>query len=122
MRRWNWIDKVPKVRVRRGLQETIAALIHAMALPWMRDAAPVAVSTGLRESELFGLTPAHIDLAQRNAWITQDAAKSGRTRSVPLNDDTYAVIERRLRQGERHVFSREGSHPRLHRATRSSCF
>jgi integrase len=113
---WEWIDRVPrlpaypepKVRVRWEPQETISALIRAMTVQWMRDAALVAVSTGLRESELFGLTPANIDLAQRNAWIAHDRAKSGRARSVPLNDDAYAVIERRLREGKRYVFTREG--------------
>jgi integrase len=53
----------PKVWVRWEPQETIAALVQAMSLSWMRDAALVAVSTGLRESELFGLKPEHIDLA-----------------------------------------------------------
>jgi integrase len=79
----------------------------------MRDAALVAVSTGLRESELFGLTPAHIDLAQRNAWVANDKAKSGRARSVPLNDDACDVIERRLRQTKRYVFTREGNDKRI---------
>jgi integrase len=114
---WGWLDvaprlpiyREPKVRVRWEPQQTIAALIRAMSLTWMRDAALVAVSTGLRESELFGLTPAHVDLENRNAWITQDRAKSGRARSVPLNDDACAVIERRLRQGKRFVFTRDGS-------------
>jgi integrase len=118
---WEWIDRAPKlpkyhepkVRVRWEPQEVIAALIRAMNLSWMRDAALVAVSTGLRESELFGLTPAHIDLAQCNAWVTSDEAKSGRARPVPLNDDACEVIERRLRQGKRYVFTREGSDVRI---------
>ena len=118
---WGWLDRVPKlpkyhepkVRVRWEPPETIAALIQAMSLPWMRDAALVAVSTGLRESELFGLTTAHVDLAQRNAWVGHDEAKSGRARSVPLNDDAYAVIERRLRLGKRYVFTRDDSDRRI---------
>jgi integrase len=130
---WNWIYKVPKlpkyqepkVRVRWEPPEVIAALIQAMSLSWMRDAALVAVSTGLRESELFGLMSAHIDLAQRNAWIAHDAAKSGRARSVPLNDDACAVIERRLRQGKRYVFAREGSNRLVtqhdHRVFKRAC-
>ena len=118
---WDWLDRVPrlpkyhepKVRVRWEPPATIATLIQAMTLPWMRDAALVAVSTGLRESELFGLTPAHIDLAQRNAWVGHDQAKSGRARSVPLNDDAYAVIERRLRLGKRYIFTRGKSDKRI---------
>ena len=125
---WGWLDRVPKlpkyhepkVRVRWEPPETIAALIQAMSLPWMRDAALVAVSTGLRESELFGLTAAHVDLAQRNAWVGHDEAKSGRARAVPLNDDAYAVIERRLRLGKRYVFTRERSDARIKQHDRNA--
>jgi integrase len=120
---WEWLDRVPrlpkyaepKVRVRWEPQNVIAALIQAMSLSWMRDAALVAVSTGLRESELFGLTAAHVDLAQRNAWVGHDQAKSGHARSVPLNDDACAVIERRLWMGKRYVFTRNhGAGGRIH--------
>ena len=76
-----------------------------MRLSWMQDAAVVAVSTGLRESELFSLSPPQIDLAQRNAWITHEGAKSGYARAVPLNEDACAVLERRFtplrKQGKR---------------------
>ncbi|MBU9171552.1 hypothetical protein FBX98_102538 [Burkholderia sp. SJZ115] len=75
---WEWIDRVPKlpryfepdVRVRWEPPEVIAALINALRLRWMRDATIVAVATGMRQSELFGLTPSQVDLAQCNAWIT----------------------------------------------------
>lgn len=101
---WDWIDKVPKlpryhepdVRVRWEPPEVITPLIKALRLPWMRDAAVVAVSTGLRESELFSLSPPQVDLAQKNAWITHEGAKSGYARAVPLNEDACAVLERRL--------------------------
>jgi hypothetical protein len=32
---------------------------------------------------------------------------------VPLNDDAYAVIERRLLQGKPYVFTREGNSGRI---------
>lgn len=113
---WEWLDKAPKlpvyfepdVRVRWEPPEVIAKLIQAMSMPWMRDAALVAVSTGLRESEQFTLPPSRIDLPQRNAWVNHEAAKSGRARSVPLNDDAYGVLERRLRTATRWAFTRDG--------------
>ena len=119
---WEWIDRVPKlpryyepdVRVRWEPPETIAALINALWLPWMRDAAIVAVATGMRQSELFGLTPSQVDLAQCNAWITHEGAKSKRARSVPLNDDAVSVLARRLESSERLVFTRgEGLDARI---------
>ncbi|RQS04530.1 site-specific integrase [Burkholderia sp. Bp9002] len=119
---WEWIDRVPKlpryfepdVRVRWEPPEVIAALINALRLPWMRDAAIVAVATGMRQSELFGLTPSQVDLAQCNAWITHEGAKSKRARPVPLNDDAVGVLTRRLESAERLVFTRgEGLDARI---------
>lgn len=118
---WGWINSAPalptyrepKVRVRWESPDVIYALITSMSMQWMRDAALVAVSTGLRESELFSLTPSQIDLNQRHAWITHNVAKSGRARSVPLNDDAYAVIKRRLRSAGQWVFTRDSGEGRL---------
>nr|WP_249279166.1 site-specific integrase [Bordetella genomosp. 5] len=101
---WDWIDKVPKlhsfdepdVRVRWEPPEVIMGLIKAMRLEWMRDAAIVAAATGMRESELFSLLPSQVDLPQRNAWVTHEGAKSGYARAVPLNDDAFEVIARRI--------------------------
>lgn len=119
---WEWIDRVPKmpryyepdVRVRWEPPQVIAALIKALRLEWMRDAAIVAVATGMRESELFGLAPAQIDLAQCNAWITHEGAKSKRARAVPLNADAVGVLERRVATARHLVFTRgEGLSARI---------
>jgi integrase len=112
---WEWIDRVPKlphyhepdVRVRWEPPEVITVLIQALRLEWMRDAAILAVATGMRESELFGLTPSQVDLAQHNAWVTHEAAKSKRARPVPLNEDAMGVIGRRLRTATRFMITRE---------------
>lgn len=111
---WGWIDRVPKlqrfeepdVRVRWEPPAVIMAMINALRLPWMRDAAIVAVATGMRESELFGLRVSQLDLAQCNAWITHEGAKSKRARSVPLNEDAMSVLERRARTATDLVFTR----------------
>jgi integrase len=113
---WGWLETVPKmahfhepdVRVRWETPEVITGLVKALHLPWMQDAAIVAVSTGMREGELFTLTPSQIDLRRRNAWVTHEGAKSKKARSVPLNDDAVMVLERRLKEGagKRLVFTR----------------
>jgi integrase len=72
----------------------------------MRDAAIVAVVTGMRHSELFGLTPSQVDLAQSNAWVTHEGAKSKRARAVPLNEDAIDVLIRRMRMVRSLVFTR----------------
>lgn len=112
---WEWIDRVPKlarfeepdVRIRWETPEVIATMINALRLPWMRDAAIVAVATGMRESELFGLRISQIDLVRRNAWITHAEAKSKRARSVPLNQDAIGILERRIRTATDLVFTRD---------------
>jgi integrase len=120
---WGWLDAPPKlpkykeakVRIRWEPPEVITELIRCMSLSWMRDATLVAVSTGLRESELFGLTSAHIDLNQCNAWVEHGKAKSGHARPVPLNDDVCEVLDRRLRMGKRYVFTRGGNNKLISR-------
>src|SRR5690606_27406238 len=109
------LDKPPKlpqsaepgVRIRWEPPQVLAAVIQGITLPWLRDAAVVAVATGMRESELFGLTPSSVNLAGRSAWVSHDEAKSARARAVPLNDDAMAVIQRRLATASRYVFTRD---------------
>jgi integrase len=112
---WEWIDKMPKlplyaepaVRVRWEPESVIAQLIKAMSTQWMRDAALVAVMTGMRESEQFGLRPKQVDLVLRTTHVTSEDAKSGYARSVPLNSDACEVLKRRLQLGHRWVFTRD---------------
>lgn len=122
---WGWIDRVPKlqrfeepdVRVRWEPPAVIVKMIDALRLPWMRDAAIVAVATGMRESELFGLRLSQLDLAQCNAWITHEGAKSKRARSVPLNVDAMSILKQRAAAATDLVFTRgytrDGGAPKL---------
>lgn len=111
---WGWMHKVPKLskfeepdkRVRWEPQPVIAKLIEAMTLEWLRDASLVALMTGMREDELMSLKPIHVDLAQRSLHVIAEEAKSGYARAVPLNDDAFAVIERRLKSAKEFVFER----------------
>lgn len=111
----DWLIKVPKLakldepelRVRWEPQGIIAALIRETSLVWMQDVSLFAVSTGMRENEILSLTPARVDMKQRNAWVEADGAKSGYARSVPLNDDAMGVLERRLRTAKQLVFTRD---------------
>ncbi len=111
----DWLIKAPKlakleepaVRIRWEPQETIAKLISAMTLDWMRDVSLFAVATGMRETEILTLTRDRIDMKRSNAWVTADGAKSGYARSVPLNDDAMGVLERRLVTAKNLVFTRD---------------
>ncbi|MBM5643591.1 tyrosine-type recombinase/integrase [Burkholderia pseudomallei] len=98
-----WIDHVPKLtkyyepkrRVRWEPSEIIVRFLQELRLAWMRDAAIVAVATGMREAELFGLTVAQVNLAQHSAHVLD--TKSGRPRAVPLNDDALEVLRWRVK-------------------------
>lgn len=96
----------PKLRVRWEPKPVVNALISALRLPWMRDVAIVAVSTGMREDELLSLLPSDVDIDRATAWVRAENAKSGRARSVPLNDDALAVLKRRLEAAVTYVFER----------------
>ncbi|EPX97256.1 MULTISPECIES: tyrosine-type recombinase/integrase [Ralstonia] len=118
-----WIDHVPKLtkyhepkrRVRWEPSEIIVRFLQELRLAWMRDAAIVAVATGMREAELFGLTVAQVSLAQHSAHVLD--TKSGRPRAVPLNDDALEVLRWRIKgkSANELVFTRgDGLTARIH--------
>ncbi len=99
--RWGWLDTNPVTAFsKRTLKEArprtrfltrgeYDALL-AQAADHVRPAVVLAVETGLRKEELFGLTLAAIDLARRE--IVLDRTKSGAPRRVPLSDAAITTI------------------------------
>ncbi len=111
---WEWVNKPPKlarfeepdVRVRWEPRETIAALIDALSMDWMREVVLFAVATGMRANEILSLTWPQVDRAKRSAWVGHAGAKSKRARAVPLNEDAMNVLEGRHGIHHKLVFSR----------------
>lgn len=108
---WNWLESVPKVPMfRRRLAEprwlTRAQfgklLKHLPA--HTADLARFAVATGLRRSNITGLTWDRVDLRRRTAYIPAGEAKGGRGIPVALNADAIAVLKRWKGKDERWVF------------------
>ena len=54
----------------------------------------LALNTGLRRGELFGLTWGCVSLARKQLTIAAGTAKSGKVRYVPLNAEALDVLER----------------------------
>jgi integrase len=99
---WDWLDDganpVPaylRRRAKRGLKEapprtrylteTEEADLLSAASPESRQAIILAIETGLRREELFGLQWKQIDFA-RGMIDTTTKTKNGRARKVPLSE------------------------------------
>jgi integrase len=59
----------------------------------------VALNTGLRRGELFGLTWDHVNLERKQLTVTAGTAKSGKARHVPLNAEALSVLTRWKKHG-----------------------
>lgn len=103
---WEWLDANPvpsylRRRAKRGLKEApprtrylseseeVRLLEHAS--PAVRDAITLAIETGLRADELFGLQWHQIDFA-RGIIATTTRTKSGRPRHVPLTKRSRTIL------------------------------
>jgi integrase len=54
----------------------------------------VALNTGMRRGELFNLKWTDINFVGRILTVSGRTAKSGKTRHIPLNDETFAVLQK----------------------------
>ncbi|MGQ3892188.1 phage integrase [Legionella sp. CNM-4043-24] len=52
----------------------------------------ISINTGLRRGELFNLTWAMVDLKERSLILSGDITKNGRSRYIPLNDESYRIM------------------------------
>ena len=105
----NPADKVkrpapPKARQRRLEAGEYIALERAASQtknPYLWPIVILAIETGMRRSELLGLTRDDIDLKSRTAYLPD--TKNGSSRTVPLSSKAVAVI-RNLDKTRAHLF------------------
>ena len=98
---WEWIDKVPKIRlfpepkrrIRWLTPEQVKTLLAELK-PHQQDLVMFALSTGLRQSNVLHLEWSQVDLERKTAWIHPDQAKARRAIHVPLNSVALAVLLR----------------------------
>ena len=112
MDEWEWVDRIPKVRLYREPKQRIRFLTPDEArrllseLPeHLRDMAQLALMTGLRQRNVSFLRWDQVDMSRRVAWIHPDEAKAGRAIGVPLNEDALDVLRRRLGRHGVYVFT-----------------
>lgn len=113
-----WIDKIPyiprkvepKVRVSWITKEQASSLIESLRLQWMKNICSFALYTGARMSEILTLTWENVDFKKRIAIVTCDNAKSGRSRSLPLNKDASILLKiLKAKQASKYVFVRDST-------------
>lgn len=112
---WEWLDKVPRVRMLkeptrriRYLTRQEARLLLDQLPPHLADMAAFTLATGLRRANVTGLQWSQVDLALCRAWIHPDQAKARRAIPVPLNPRAVAIVQKQLGKHPTHVFSYRG--------------
>ena len=99
-RDWDWIERAPvlrsesepKRRVSYLTREQAEALINFLPDKY-RTPVRFAFLTGLRRSNVFGLTWENVNLERGMVIVHEDEAKAGRRILVPLNSQAKAILE-----------------------------
>lgn len=112
---WEWLDKVPKVKLYKEAEGRERALTPEEAkrlldeLPThLRDMALFALLTGLRQANVLGLEWSKVDLERGHAWVASSASKNRRPISVPLNPDATKLLLRQVGKHPTRVFTYKG--------------
>ena len=112
---WEWIDKVPKVRLfkesnnrERSLTPDQAQRLIVELPEHQREVVLFALATGLRQSNVLGLEWSQVNLDQGHAWIHGWQSKNRRPISVPLNVTALSVLKRQVGKHPSRVFTYQG--------------
>lgn len=118
-KQWGWLDKVPHIRLYkeptrriRYLTKDEAKALLAQLPPHLRDMTLFSLHTGLRASNVTGLTWSQVNLKQHHLAVYADQTKAGKALSVPLSSEVIAILERQQGKHPTHVFTFKG-HPVL---------
>jgi integrase len=100
---WGYIEKVPRIRMapepegrlRFLADDELVRLLAACAAragksPVLLPMVTVAVNTGMRRGEVWGLTWERVDFARGVLRLEQ--TKSGKRREIPINEAVYQVL------------------------------
>ncbi|AFK62755.1 phage integrase family protein [Advenella kashmirensis WT001] len=58
----------------------------------MHQVCRFALATGARANEILSLTWDKVDIDRSLAWVTNDLAKNGKARPMPLNREAIALL------------------------------
>ena len=112
---WEWIDKVPKVKLFKESAGRERALTRDQAkrlldeLPeHQRDVVQFALAKGLRQRNVLHLQWSQVNLELRHAWIAGWQSKNRRPIAVPLNEVAMDVLARCRGRDPEQVFTYKG--------------
>ncbi|MCQ9124321.1 tyrosine-type recombinase/integrase [Rodentibacter caecimuris] len=103
--------KEPPIRVRWITKEQARELIGKLSQEWMRAICSFALMTGARRTEILTLTWDKIDFVRKVALVTNDVAKSGKARSLLLNDEAIALLKSIRNRHSKYVFVGRNGNP-----------
>src|SRR5262249_5825916 len=120
---WEWVTRNPvlpyiRARAKKGVmvendgreryldhEEEMRGLVNMPDT--IREAYAVAIDTGLRAEEQWGLRKSDVNRARRRITVRASETKSSKSRTIPLSDRAWEIIERRLLRNESdHIFWR----------------
>lgn len=113
---WEWIDKVPKVRMLeeekhriRWLTKEESELLLSELPEHLAEMVRFSLATGLRQRNVTQLEWSQVNLEDRVAWIHPDQAKARKAISVPLNAAAVLVLRRQQGKHPSYVFTYRGN-------------
>lgn len=83
--------------VNRGL-EPVAAMAEDDYADHIQPMILLSINTGLRRGEMFKLRRSDIDVEKQQLKVRAAAAKSGKSRYIPLNAEAFKAVTRWMRQ------------------------
>lgn len=106
--------KVPQQPPTYLTKEDYKRLVEVVKEPLLRDVSLFAVLTGFRKGEIINLKWSGVDFAKRQITIGNSegfTTKSGKSRTVPMNDGLIEMLTRRETDRNRceTVFHRQGT-------------
>lgn len=112
-KQWEWIDKVPYIRMRkednnriRWITKNQANDLVAVLPTHLSQIVKFALATGLRHSNIVNLKWS--DIHNNLLVISGDDFKNGNNFSIPLNTEALEVLEQLKGQHEIYVFTFKG--------------
>lgn len=113
---WEWIDKIPKVRLLKIKKHRIRWLTVNEAKRLIEECprhlkalVRFSLATGLRMTNVTRLEWSQVDLSRKVAWIHPDQAKARRAIAVPLNADAMSVLIAERCKHDTYVFTYRGN-------------